>query len=194
MASRWLRSLLLPLVLAGCAVGQDARITVPPHQPGAGPSALATTPRRVAVAPFREPGGPIGRLGERRTVGEISLGMVDVTPSPGRLVADAFGAELRAAGHAVGEGGEAMLSGEIRRFQLRTDVTLLYWDVVVEAEVAAALRRGTAAGESTYAARCAERTYVYPSAAIVQGLVVRCVADLAGQFRADRTMARVLQP
>jgi len=134
-----------------------------------------------------------GRIGERKTVGDISLGMIIIEPTPGPLVANAFAAELRAAGHkVVDSGAAATLRGEIQRFTLRTDVTAVYWDVVVDTSVATVATKGAASSTGHYNAHCTDRTYIYPSAQVITGVVNTCVADLAHQFRDDADARRVL--
>lgn len=188
-----LPALLLLATLSGCAGVQDVVVTVPPYvAPVAAPS---PRPAIVALAPFREPGGigtlP-GRIGERKTVGNLSMGAVTVVPPPAELLHQAIAAELQADGHRVGPGGLA-LEGDVRRFTLRTDVTALYWDVIGETALDLALRgpEGRFA-TARLAAECRERTYAWPSAEVIGRVLAVCIADLAGQFRRHPDIRRGL--
>ena len=189
-----LPALLLLATLSGCAGVQDVVVAVPP--PAAPAAAPSPRPATVALAPFREPGGigalP-GRVGERKTIGNLSMGAVTVAPPPGELLRQAIAAELQAAGHRLGPGGPA-LEGEVRRFTLHTDVTALYWDVIGEAALDLALRGpGGAAAPVRLAAECRERTYAWPSAEVMARVLAACVADLAGQFRRHPEIRRGLE-
>lgn len=187
----------LLLLLAGCAGAEDTVVHIPPHVPAPGPSALAISPPvDVAVAAFQETGGigvlP-GRIGERKTLSNLSMGEVTIDPPPGALLRDAFVRELRAAGQRiVSSGGEATLGGQVRQFTLRTDVTALYWDVVVDAAVDTTVQRAGRTGGGSFTAHCQERTYGWPGSEITARVVATCVDDLARQFRDNADVARVL--
>ena len=81
----------LATALAGCADSMsDITVSVPTHVPAAGGAALSqASPQNVQVQPFsarRGTGVLPGRIGERKTVGDISMGYVAVTPLPEALV------------------------------------------------------------------------------------------------------------
>lgn len=186
------------VLLSACAgPAGDVRVDVPRHDPPRGTSALqAVAPLTVAMGEFRESLGTgvlPGRIGERKTVGDVSLGMVTIDPPPGRLVGEAFRAELEAAGHRlVGSGAAASVEGEVQRFNLHTDVTALYWDVIVNAAVSTTVRTSTGETTSDYSTACEERTYTWPGDDIIARVVSTCVEDLAEQFRNDESIARAL--
>lgn len=195
---RRLRVVLLLAALSGCAGAQDVVVAVPPHVAPRG--AAVARPATVVLAHFREPGGTgmlPGRVGERKTVGNLSMGAVTVSPAPGVLLRDAVAAELQAAGHRIGTGGLA-LDGEVRRFDLRTDVTALYWDVIGDVALDVALhgpagRGATARFTARFTAGCRERTYAWPSAEVIGRVLAGCIADVAGQVRRDPALIRGLE-
>lgn len=193
-----LASVLLVAAVAGCAgTAGDVTVAVPPHVATQTHDALSGIgPVAVAVPEFREQVGTgvlPGRIGERKTLGNISLGKVSVTPLPGQIVADAFRTELVAAGaRVVPSGGEATINGTVKKFSMRTDVTATYWDVIGATAVSVTAKRNGQAATSDYQANCKDRTYVYPGATIIGSVMHECVNDLARQFRGDRRIAHVL--
>jgi hypothetical protein len=186
------------ILLTACAgPSGDVLVNVPGHEPLQGRSALErAAPMMVEVGEFRHSIGTgvlPGRIGERKTVGEISLGMVTIDPPPGRLVRDAFIAELEAAGHRlVGSGAAALVEGEVQQFELHTDVTALYWDVIVNGAVSTTVRTDTGEQLSHYTTTCTERTYAWPGADLMVRVISVCIDDLSDQFRNDESIAQLL--
>ncbi len=186
------------LLLTACAgTAGDVVVSIPAYQPLKGTSTLAgLAPTAIQLGAFRRSVGTgqlPGRIGERKTIGDISLGKVTIQPVPGRLVRDAFSSELKAAGHRiVKSAGSALIQGEVQRFALRTDVTAVYWDVILEATVSVLVKKGSVQRTSTYSAVCKERTYAWPGEDIIARVIGHCLADLSGKFRNDKDVARVL--
>ena len=196
-------AVVLLLLLAGCQSGgvgdqSDASVAIRPHTPVSAASPLATArPTPITLAVRERPlgtGALPGRIGERKTLRNISMGFVTIDPPPAQLVADALTAELRAGGHSVVGNAPTRLEAEVQNFTLRTDVTALYWDVVVDAAIAVKLTAAAPGhnAATTYSATCTERTYVWPTNALVADAVGTCVADLARKFRDDPAMVRAL--
>lgn len=190
---------LLVGALGACGGPQgDVTVAIAAHVAQPGPSALsAIGPVAVSVADLSEAGGTgvlPGRTGERKTLGDLSLGLITVTPTPGAIVAEALRAELAAAGaKLVAPGaGAAAITGAIRQFSVRTDVTAFYWDIVGTTAATVTATRDGRSHSSDYAATCKDRTYVYPTGLLIGQVVRACVGDLARQFRNDAAMARLL--
>ena len=194
-----MRATTWPLLalLAGCAgPGTELQVPVPPHQGVAGAFAPAP-PGAISVAAFAEPGGTgvlPGAIGERSTIGDISMGQVRVSPPPARLLRDAVVADLIASGWNVLPGGPAPaeLAGTVPRFALRTDATALYWDVILDAGLGVRLAAGGRQAAGDFAAHCQERTYVWPGSEIIARVVAQCVDELARDARQDAGLARAL--
>ena len=188
---RSLMSLMAAGVLAGCAAVQDTTVTVPAHVADASDSVLASVSKRsVTVSPFtinRGIGELPGRIGERTTVGDVTMGYVTMSPPPEVLFTNAIAAELRAAGHAV-SGGPSRVSGEVTRFALSTPATALYWDVTIDAALAVNVNGRV----STYADRCVQRTYSWPSDELIARVSSTCVNRIAAKFSQDRRVANAL--
>lgn len=190
--------LIFSFCLTACGgVTEDITVDIQPHKAPEKASALSGVPPvPVEVVEVREPGGTgllPGRIGERKTIGNISMGLVSVSPPVGRLLTDMLRAELTAAGHRLGEGGgKVKITGEIRSFALRTDVTPVYWDVVVDADVVIEAAASGSSETSEYIAQCTERTYLWPGEGIITRVVRACIDDIAQQFRDDQEIAAVL--
>lgn len=188
---------LVPFILAACAGVRDITVAIPPHMTSRAASALASVPpTRIELREIRELQGTgllPGRIGERKTLGNISMGLVSVSPPVGPLLTDMLRAELLAAGHRMANGDpKVTITGEVRRFALRTDVTSLYWDVIVDAAVVVTATAHARSETRDYTARCTERTYAWPSEEVIARVVRACIEDVARQFRDDREIAVVL--
>jgi hypothetical protein len=73
---------------------------------------------------------------------------------------------------------------------------MLYWDVIGNLAVSLQipLARGTNPGAPLpYRARCLDRTYVWPSEAVIAGVMSKCVSDIANQLRDDSRVADALR-
>lgn len=184
-------SLVAAGFLAACAGVQDTTVTVPAHVADTSGSLLTTVSKRsVTVSPFtfdRGIGELPGRIGERTTVGDVTMGYVTVTPPPEVLFTNAISAELRAAGHTV-SGGPSRVSGKVTRFVLSTPATALYWDVTIDA----ALSVNVNGRVVSYSDRCVQRTYGWPSDDLIAGLSRTCVGRIADMFSRDRRVASAL--
>ena len=194
--------LLALIALAGCQAGgvgdaSDAFVTVPAHVPaasGSPPAKGASVPVAVAVRERPLGTGELpGRVGERATVGNISMGFITIDPPPAALVSAALSAELRAAGHDISDAAQARLTAAVTRFQVRTDVTPIYWDVIGDADVGVTLTNAGLSVSNAYRAHCTERTYVWPTNAMMARVVASCIDQIAADFRDDPAMAHVVQ-
>jgi uncharacterized lipoprotein YajG len=187
---------LAAVSLAACAGVQDVVVHVAPHMAPSGPSALSSvTPTTVDVGMLAEQHGTgllPGRIGERTTIGDVSMGTVSLAPAPEQLVTEALKAELVAAGHRAATGGPAVIGGEIERFDVHTDVTALYWDIVGTARIAVTVAKSTRSTVSRYDATCQERTYLWPTGDFIAQVLGQCIDDIARQFRDDAAAAHVL--
>ena len=184
-------------LLGACAgVEGDVLVAVPAYQAQTGASLLsAAPPMAIRFGAFRRNVGTgqlAGRIGERKTIGNISLGLVTASPAPGKLVRDAFLAEIKAAGHRSDNSAAVSIEGEVLRFVLRTDVTALYWDVVLDAGISVLVQNPSARRTGNYSAVCTERTYAWPGVDIIARVINNCLDKLTGKFRNDRAIARLL--
>jgi hypothetical protein len=117
-------------------------------------------------------------------MGDVHLSR-DVADFLRETVAD----DLRGAGHRVVDGGaDEAVSGEVLRFWVRTDTTPLYWDVVAEIELRLSLTSALPGSRATtFSHSCEERqrTWVWPSLALVTGVLDACLERLVADVRSD---------
>lgn len=182
------------LCLAGCAVPQDGQVVrVPAYTPGSVASPLSRAARAiVAVQPFAElPATAVAEGG--LPAGADTAERFVVAPSPGRLLHQAVIAELRAAGEQIGEdGAPVVVKGAVQRFIAKASKAGLYWALEVNIATAVTAQRGERSLSHSYVSRCQDVAYTVPGPGGMASLVARCVANIAGQFRDDAEMARVI--
>lgn len=88
------------------------------------------------------------------------------------------------------------ITGAVQSFEVRTEATLLYWDVI--GDLAMSLRVTAAgAGATTrslaYQTRCTDRTYVWPSEKVIAKVMGKCINDVATRLRNDSRVADALR-
>ena len=125
------------------------------------------------------------------------MGRIRFEPSPATLLGQAIISEIKAAGHTVTDGTEGtQITGAVLEFEVHTDTTLLYWDVIgnlavsVQILVARGINSGAPIG---YHARCMDRTYIWPSEAVIAGVMSKCIDDFANKLRNDGRVADALR-
>lgn len=167
------------------------------YAPQQGDSALRHVPSTTFdIGEFRQTFNSLafpGSIGERKTIFDLSFGEVILDPPAEELIREAVVAELEAAGHHQNVTSPVVsVTGDVKKFALRTDATLLYWDVAVSAAVS--IRLAAAADETIrdYSADCVERTYEYLDEETLAPIVSACIRKLMLQFRNDETVARFL--
>ncbi|MEP2028962.1 MAG: hypothetical protein ABJI96_09695 [Paracoccaceae bacterium] len=184
-------AVLIAFSLAGCEGTSDTSATVQKHTPEAADGVLAgVSPRAVTVQAFsmkRGVGVLPGRIGERTTVGNVSMGYVTISPPPEVLFTDAIRSEISAAGHSV-SGGPSTVSGTVQRFALSTPATALYWDVTIDAALSVNVN-GT---QRNYSDVCVTRTAAWPSDSLISKVANECVSRITAKFRKDRSIANAL--
>ena len=123
---------------------------------------------------------------ERTTIGELSMGKITLTPPIPELVktlvqekADAVLAR-RAAQVPL-----TVLCG-IRQFDVTTPATILYWDVTTKIELV--LRVGEQ--DRNVLSIATERTYVYPSDAMIQRVTQEALAKVGSEV--ERALAELI--
>src|SRR5215469_10340089 len=88
---------LSAIVFTACEGVQDVLVRIPPHVALATSSPLSSIPpTTVDVRTFHQPNGTgvlPGRIGERKTIGDISMGLVTAAPPPEQVMTDAVEAE-----------------------------------------------------------------------------------------------------
>ena len=122
----------LALLLGGCA--GDILVVIPPHDPNPESVLRSAAPSLVSVAVQLEP-SPVAR-GKREAAFGVPMGNVSFSPPPDVSIRRVLEAELVASGHAIeGDSPAVELIADVKRFEVRTDTTLVYWDVIGEVAI-----------------------------------------------------------
>lgn len=113
---------------------------------------------------------------ERTTIGQVSLGRVEVVPPMPELVGAIVAAKASGIAFEVPPDGEPpVIHCGLRRFTIETPATLLYWDI--ESRIEVVLRVGDRNREVVASAK--ERTWVYPSKKLLENVTLAALLDLA---------------
>lgn len=150
----------------------------------------------VRIAPLRDARrDAVGALiGERTTVGNISMGMIEMQPAPVDAVGQVVRAELAALGFVTTSDETApSVSGQLTKFAVTTPATAFYWDIngQVELELLARGRSGSPHA-GLYRANCTDRTFVFPSSELINGVVGACLKEIGAQLRKDGQLSAIL--
>ena len=108
---------------------------------------------------------------ERTTIGGVSMGNINLTPSATDIVRRVV--EVKADEVLLGEpfGDPQTVYCGIRAFDVTTPVTLLYWDINAKIDIILRARKQ----DRVITILATERTYVWPSEAIIQRVVTDAV-------------------
>jgi hypothetical protein len=118
---------------------------------------------------------------ERTTIGGVSMGNINLTPSATDIVRRVV--EVKADEVLLGEpfGNSQTVYCGIRAFDVTTPATLLYWDINAKIDIILRARKQ----DRVITILATERTYVWPSEAIIQ----RVVTDAVTRFGAEAERA-----
>lgn len=175
-----------------------ARVQIKPYAAPPAERAAAAGPRSsVRIGPLRDArrDGVGTLIGERTTLGNISLGMIEMQPPPAEALNQVLKAELSALGFgATTDASAASVYGQVKRFTVTTPATALYWDIhgVVELELVAQARDGRKY-EGRYLASCTDRTFAFPSTDLIGGVVAACLKEIGARLRKDTALIGILE-
>jgi hypothetical protein len=130
------------------------------------------------------------RIGERFAAFGMSMGNVYFFGKVDSVLLETVSDELRGAGHTVQNSGPGRsLSLDILSFWIRTDTTVLYWDVVanilINVRVDSTLE-STRFHEREFSCESSQRTYIWPSEELFTEVLNNCLEDLMREFRSDK--------
>jgi hypothetical protein len=161
-------------LLLGCGGTSTLKLGYKPSDGEKG--LLSSLPsKRIKVLPFsdqRKPEMESIKIGSREAALSVPMGEVYAERPVFEIVRDAVQTEFVRNGHlAVGDNEYVSIRGEIRAFSVGTSVTLLYWDVIGHVSFTLEARKAVEASPVTlgpFEGKRVERTYVYPSAEIME--------------------------
>ena len=174
-------------------------VGIPKHSASTGGSSLSSIPPvLVQLLPFNDDRADQDTEGTATAAFGVPMGRIRFDPSPATLLGQVVRTEIAVAGHTVRDDTQGtQITGSVRAFEAHTETSLLYWDVIGNLAVSLniAVARGT--GPQTrldYQARCTDRTYVWPSQAVIAGVMRRCIGDFSNTLRSDGRAARGRRP
>jgi hypothetical protein len=108
---------------------------------------------------------------ERTTIGGVTMGSINLTPSVTDIVRRVIEAKADAVLFDEVSGDPQTIYCGIRAFDITTPVTLLYWDINAKIDIILRARKQ----DRVITIVATERTYVWPSEAIIQRVVTDAV-------------------
>jgi len=185
------------LLAAGCAPGmENIRVDMPAYQAAGAPGSPAAASAKVEVKSVADARvDSVGsHVGERTTIGDVSMGSIALEPPPTMLMTQVLKAEFAKMGHqVVASGAQFSASGKLLKFKVLTPATAVYWDINGEIELALAVKnQAGAAYDGHYSATCTDRTYVWPGEEIIGKVVAECTAKIGTSLRGDAALVKFL--
>ena len=188
-------SWILLLPLGGCVTG-DVVVGLRPYEAQAterrSPAEPSAKVRVEAVKDARS--DAVGGLIGERTVFDKPMGSIALSPLPTDVIAQMLRTELVQMGStAVSSAEEFTISAQLRKFQIVTPNTALYWDIngVIELNLAVTAQ-GEKKHDANYVVDCTDRTYASPNEEIIGKVVSACVGSLGAKLRGDATLTRLI--
>ena len=190
-------SSVLVLFVCGCAtVTENVLVSLRPYQPQPEEKASPIEPtRKVRIAPVRDArvNAVGGLIGERKTVGNISLGSIEVRPLPTEVIAQLLRAEFTQMGYSIVDSAEQLgIEAKLSRFQVSTSATAPYWDVNGTIELGLTVTAQTTRYDVQYVVTCTDRTYLWPSEEVIGKVVSACVGSMGIKVRSDAKLAKLI--
>lgn len=182
------------LIFTGCI--QDISVEIPPHTPTDNHSELAAIPaQKICLKAIKDTRILDRAEGTREAAFGVHMSTVDFYPSVEDIFKDVIKAEFQRAGHTlVGDDQPITLSATVLTFEVATDTTPLYWDIIgkamIELKIKKADRKAT---EHNYSSMCQERTYIFPSGELIQKVMKHCIAEFAQKLRNDPKLAQAIR-
>lgn len=147
------------------------------------------SPQTYTLVEIRDLRADKTRIGERFAAFDVSMGNIYFFENVNGFLTDTVSDELRAAGHTVQNSGPGrLLTLEILSFWVKTDTTLLYWDVIADIKLNVRVGSATASKQSEnreFTCESSERTYVWPGESLVTEVLDTCLTNLMRQLRSD---------
>jgi uncharacterized lipoprotein YajG len=171
----------------------QSEANIPSHSPKSGQSQLALLkPLEINLQSVKD--YRVSQEGKREAMG-LTMGDVVFVPQVVSVIKDVVVSEFKNAGHHFTDKGETVtLSVKVRNFDVGTNSTALYWDIngTTKIDIEVSGKKGDSATFS-YVSVCSDRTYVYPSGELFEGVMLQCIDDFANKLRNDKALVEVIQ-
>jgi len=148
------------------------------------------SPYKVRIEPLEDNREEVGRIGWRTAAFGVSMGDVHFFRSVPDYLYESLLDEIQIMGyHIVGAGEDINISGEVRRFWVETNTTVLYWDMIGEIQINLKIESDRLTMDPVvrdYFCSTKERTYVYPSANLAGKVLDTCLDNVMNQIRSEK--------
>lgn len=185
---------LLFFIFTGCI--QDISVEIPPHLPADNHGELAAIPaQKICLKDIKDIRILDRAEGTREAAFGVHMSTVEFYPSVEDIFKDVIKAEFQRAGHTlVSEAQPITLSATVLAFDVATDTTPLYWDIIGKAMIELKIKRADLKKtKHNYSSMCQERTYIFPSGELIQKVMKCCIADFAHKLRNDPKLAQAIR-
>jgi hypothetical protein len=149
----------------------------------------------VQVGPIDDQRTEQVRIGERFAAFNVKMSDVYLSRNATSYLREALSDEIQLAGHRVTQADpDLTVRLRLNKLWVHTPATALYWDVVGELDCDLVFEPGASdAAPITrhYAARKTDRTYVWPSEALLSKVLNASLDDLFAQIKADAVWASI---
>jgi len=136
-------------------------------------------------------------IGCRQAAFGVSMGVVYSDLPVPEIIRSAVKTELTKSGHiVVDENEDITIKGEIQTYWVSTDVTILYWDVIGEVNISLEVKKADSDSFiklDSYNGRNVERTYLYPSVAIMKNVLGASLDKVMQTMSSDEELIKVFK-
>lgn len=168
-------------------------VHIPSHSPKSEQSQLALLkPQKINLQSVKD--YRISQEGKRESLG-IPMGDVVFNPQAVTVIKDVVVSEFENAGHIFTESDQTVtLAVKIQNFDAGTNSTALYWDIngTTKIDIEVSGQKGDS-DTFSYISVCSDRTYVYPSGELFEGVMLQCIDDFANKLRNDKALVDAIQ-
>lgn len=181
------------LLMSGCA-SKELAVQMPHHAPSGEQGYLSQIePQRVALLSVKDHRASME--GKREALG-VEMGAVVFVPHAVEVIRDVIASELKYAGHDVTnkESDQTVaMRVQVKNFDATTDSTMTYWDINGYTKIAVEVLVDGSYETFSFASRCTDRTYVWPSADLFKKVMLQCMDDFSQKFRNDQALAKAIE-
>jgi hypothetical protein len=191
----------LSIMTVGCATVGPLTLGLT-YQPPTGPESLLSSipTRNIKLTQFvdrREQKAEAIMIGSREAAFGVPMGEVYSDRPIFEIVRDSIKEELTRNGHTVVTDNEdIVIGGEIQKFWIGTDVTMLYWDVIGEVTVILEVKKTGDVSTmklGPYGGKKVERTYSSPKVELLERVLGGALQDAIKTIGSDAILINALK-
>jgi hypothetical protein len=156
---------------------------------------LAKQSLRIKLLPIDDHRPEKGRIGERHAAFNVSMGDIFLHRQMSGFFNEYLTDYLLASGHSIVETDQDItIEPLINKFWIRTDTTVLYWDIIGEIDIRLSLLKATPEEkkwDKYYSCQQSSRTYVYPTVKISEQVMENCLDELMQKILVDNVWEEI---